>query len=67
MIKHTTFKSFDEFLTNGGLIVNSKEDFGNIPNDVFDKHVQKETKFLTWESMIEEAATGEYVAKQLGF
>jgi hypothetical protein len=66
MRKHTSSNSFEEFLTQGGFVVNSADDFKNIPDEDFDAHVQKLTRFENWQSMIEEA-TGEYVAKQLGF
>lgn len=66
MIKYTTVSSFEEFLEKGGFVVNTPEDFANIPDDVFDAHVIKETRFDSWQNMMEEA-TGAYVAKQLGF
>lgn len=66
MRKHTSVGSFTQFLEIGGFIVNSPEDFKNIPDAIFDVHVQKETSFKSWNAMLEEA-TGEYVAKELGF
>ncbi|MNH75605.1 hypothetical protein D3C73_278490 [compost metagenome] len=66
MAKYTSRRSFDDFLTYGGFIVNSQEGFEAIPDDEFDAYVKKETKFDSWEEM-QETAMGEYVAKQLGF
>lgn len=66
MNKHTSFTNFNDFLVAGGFIVNSAEDFKAIPDDEFDEYIQKSTKFTSWSQMQEEA-TGEYVARQLGF
>lgn len=66
MNKHTSFTNFNDFLVAGGFIVKSAEDFKAIPDDEFDEYIQKSTKFTSWSQMQEEA-TGEYVARQLGF
>lgn len=66
MQKYTDFSSFDELLEKGGFVVNSQEDFEKIPDDVFDEHISKNTKFSTWGDMLDNA-TENYVAKKLGF
>jgi hypothetical protein len=66
MRKHTSANNFQEFLDTGGFTLHALEYFSNMPDDVFDEYVRKESRFANWQSMIEEA-TGEYVAEQLGF
>lgn len=65
MRKHTSFSSFDELLEAGGFQVESQEDFEEIPDEVFDKHIAKTTRFKSWEDMLQEA-TSNYVSKTLG-
>lgn len=66
MSKNTQFISFDELLKAGNFDVNSTEDFEAIPDDVFDKHIAKHTKFNDWKDMLNAAST-DYAAKKLGF
>lgn len=66
MSQNTQFNSFDEFLEAGSFVVSSTEDFEAIPNNVFDKHVVKYTKFSNWKDMLNTAAT-DYTAKKLRF
>lgn len=61
---HTNVSSFDEFLKAGGYQVNSKEDFEAIPDDEFDAYVRENTKFTSWQDMLQ-AAVRDYVAKKL--
>lgn len=66
MRKHTNFSTFDEFLNDGNFVVNSEEDFENIPDVDMDNHVRKSTKFSSWEEMLT-TASEEYTLKKLGF
>lgn len=66
MSKYTDFSSFEELLEKGGFVVNSQEDFENIPDDEFDQHIHKNTKFDKWEDMLGKAMEL-YVASQLKF
>lgn len=66
MRKHTQVSSFEEFLKAGNFVVNSKEDFEAIPDDVFDAYVVKATSFSSWKEM-QEIAVKDYLAEQLGF
>ncbi len=66
MKKYTDFSSFEELLSAGGFIVNSEDDFKNIPDDQFDQHISKTTKFDSWEDMQSTAATV-YMADRLKF
>lgn len=64
MAKYTNLKAFEELLSLGGYIVNSKEDFEAIPEDEFDKLISENTKFSSWEEMYTKAAE-EYVVSKL--
>lgn len=66
MLKHTSFSSMDELLKAGGYIIESQEDFKNIPDSEFDKHIAATTNFRNWEEMLSEA-TAQYAAGKLGF
>ena len=66
MRKYTHYNSFDELLDGGGFVVNNSDDFDAIPDDVFDKHISANTRFNTWQDMMEKAAT-EYALRKLGF
>jgi len=55
MIKHSSFKSFDEFVENGNFQVKTIEDIGIIPEELFDRHVERRTNFSNWKSMLETA------------
>nr|WP_325176784.1 hypothetical protein [Paenibacillus alkalitolerans] len=55
MIKHSSFKSFEEFVENGNFQVKTIEDVGNIPDELFDRHVDRKTDFSNWKSMLETA------------
>jgi hypothetical protein len=60
--KHSSFKSFGEFLEKGSFQVKTQEDINNIQNELFDRHVVRETDFANWKSMLD-TATMEYVGK----
>ncbi|MFC5704103.1 hypothetical protein ACFPVX_22675 [Cohnella faecalis] len=62
MSKHSGFKSFEEFLEKGNFQVRTQEDVKNIPDELFDRHVARETGFANWEAMLA-AATAEYAGK----
>ncbi|WP_331463459.1 MULTISPECIES: hypothetical protein [Lachnospiraceae] len=66
MKKYTSFSSMDELLNAGGFKVESQEDFKNIPEDEFDKHIATSTNFSTWKDMLGKASQ-QYAAKKLGF
>jgi hypothetical protein len=55
MSKHSSFKSFAEFLVKGNFQVKTQEDIDNIPDELFDRHVARETDFADWKSMLERA------------
>lgn len=66
MKKYTSFNSFSEFLEAGKFNVTSQTDFENIPNDKFNQHISKTTKFSNWNEMLNEAGN-QYVCEKLNF
>ncbi|MCZ8515457.1 hypothetical protein O9H85_24225 [Paenibacillus filicis] len=62
MSKHSSFKSFGEFIEKGNFQVKIQEDINNIPDELFDRHVVRETDFANWKSMLD-TATMEYAGK----
>ena len=66
MSKYTSFHSFDELLESGGFVVNTQADFEAIPDEIFDQHIAKYTKFSSWQDMMTQAGK-EYALKKLGF
>ncbi|MFD0672178.1 hypothetical protein [Cohnella sp. GCM10027633] len=62
MSKHSNVKSFAEFLQKGNFQVQVQEDVANIPDELFDRHVARETKFADWKTMLE-TANAEYKSK----
>jgi hypothetical protein len=55
MSQHTNSKSFAEFLQKGNFQVQVQEDVANIPDELFDRHVARDTKFANWKSMLDKA------------
>ena len=63
MSKHSSFKSFGEFVQKGNFQIKTQEDISNIPDELFNRHVVRETDFADWKSMLD-TATMEYAGKQ---
>ncbi len=55
MKKYTNFDSFGAFLEQGNFQVETHEDIAKIPDELFDRHISRETKFEDWASMLETA------------
>jgi elongation factor P--beta-lysine ligase len=62
MRKHSNSKSFAEFLEKGNFQVETEEDVNNIPDELFDRHIERETDFNSWKSMLD-TANAEYEGK----
>lgn len=62
MKKHSKMNSFAEFLTKGNFQVETREDILNIPDELFDRHIARETDFANWHTMLE-TATKEFGEK----
>ncbi len=66
MRKYTSYSSIYTFIEAGGFSVKSQKDFEAIPQDDLDKYVSSNTKFNTWQNMLDEA-TSQYAIKKLVF
>ena len=62
--KNTKFSSMDEMFEKSGFAVNSQKDFEKIPNDVWDKFISDNSKFGSWQDMLN-AAGIEWAQRQL--
>lgn len=63
MREHSNSDSFGHFLEKGNFQVRVQEDIANIPDELFDRHVARDTKFADWQSMLKQA-TLEYGRKK---
>lgn len=59
MSKHSSYHSFGAFLEKGNFQAVTQEDIRNIPDELFDRHVVRETDFANWDSMLN-AANSDY-------
>ncbi|MEC0238307.1 hypothetical protein P4H66_00285 [Paenibacillus dokdonensis] len=57
MSQHSSCKSFEEFLEKGNFQVSTREDIDNLPEELFDRHVARETDFPNWVSMLDAATS----------
>ncbi|GIP30218.1 hypothetical protein J23TS9_53480 [Paenibacillus sp. J23TS9] len=57
MRQHSSSKSFEEFLEKGNFQVSTREDIDNLPEELFDRHVARETDFPNWASMLDTATS----------
>ncbi|RED63979.1 hypothetical protein DFP95_103220 [Cohnella lupini] len=64
MSKHSSFKSFEEFLQKGNFAAKTHEEIDNLHGELFDRHVVRETSFDNWQAMLD-SAKSEYAAKPL--
>lgn len=55
MKQYSVFNSFDAFVEDGNFQVKSMEDIDKIPEELFDRHVDRKTDFPNWKSMLEAA------------
>ncbi|WP_438448127.1 hypothetical protein [Gorillibacterium sp. sgz5001074] len=63
MSRHSSYDSFDAFLEKGNFQAKTHEDIAKIPDELFDRHIARETDFPDWKSMLN-AATQEYGRQQ---
>jgi hypothetical protein len=66
MRRYTDYGTISDFLDNCGYPANTTEEFSAIPDAEFDKYVAANTRFSTWEKMLEKA-TDDYIVKKLDF
>ena len=55
MRKYTRYRSFEKFLQGGKMQISSQQDFEDLPEEIMDAHVQKNTRFRSWKEMIDTA------------
>lgn len=64
MRKYTDYKTFAKFLTGGKFNITCQKDFEELPEDLMDKHVSKNTQFKTWQEMLDFATDKYIISKQ---
>lgn len=64
MNEYTSYNDFYKFLEDGGFKVETAEDFDRIPENKLNEYVKRQTKFTSWNEMLENAS-GEYLENQL--
>ncbi|QAY68475.1 hypothetical protein [Paenibacillus protaetiae] len=55
MAKHSNMGSFAEFMEKGNFQADTLEEIHNIPDELFDRHVARETEFANWQAMLDTA------------
>ncbi|MBD2846558.1 hypothetical protein IDH44_15265 [Paenibacillus sp. IB182496] len=55
MRKHSRFNSFREFQENGNFQADTLQDIEKISGELFDRHIDRETDFPNWKTMLESA------------
>jgi len=63
MSKYSSLDSFAEFLKKGNFQADTLEDIQNVEGELFDRHVNRETNFSDWKSMLDKA-NEEYTHKK---
>ncbi|MEK3884334.1 hypothetical protein [Paenibacillus sp. PL2-23] len=63
MKKHSRFNSFQEFMDKGNFQAESLQDIEKITGELFDRHIDRETDFPDWKTMLE-TANMEFERKQ---
>lgn len=64
MRKYTNYKTFAKFLSGGKFNITCQKDFEELPEDLMDKHVSKNTQFKTWQEMLDFATDKYIISKQ---
>ena len=64
MRKYTNYKTFAKFLTGGRFNITCLIDFEELPEDLMDKHVSKNTQFKTWQETLDFATDKYIISKQ---
>jgi hypothetical protein len=65
MRRYTNFDSIDALIKAGCFKVETMDDLSAIPDDLWDAHIAKTTRFANWQEMME-GAGAEWAKKQLG-
>lgn len=62
---HTRFATFEEMARVSGFKIEKQEDFAAIPDDQWDGFVRSESRFGSWEEMLQHAGEA-WAARKLG-
>lgn len=62
MRKYTRFRNFGKFLDGGRFNIKSQQDFEDLPEELMDAHVAKNTQFASWQEMLN-FATDRYIIR----
>ena len=60
MRKYTKYKNFTKFLNGGKFNITCQKDFEDLPEEIMDRHVAKNTSFKSWQEMLD-FATDRYI------
>ncbi len=63
MRKYTKYKNFAKFLSGGKFTITCQQDFEDLPEELMDAHVAKNTQFKSWQEMLD-FATDKYILRQ---
>jgi hypothetical protein len=66
MQRYTNYATMDALIDAGGFKVESMDDFKNIPDQEWDEHIARTTRFANWQEMMDKAGV-EWTEKKLGF
>ena len=55
MKKHSKFNSFQEFQEKGNFQADTLQDIEKLSGELFDRHIDRETDFPDWKTMLETA------------
>lgn len=55
MSKYSRCASFDELMEKGSFQAKTHEDIANIPEELLERHIARETEFPNWKAMLETA------------
>ena len=65
MQRYTNYATMEALIEAGGFKVETTDDFKAIPDQEWDEHIAKTTRFANWQEMMEQASA-EWAKKQLG-
>lgn len=63
MRRYTKYKTFAKFLTGGKFNITCQKDFEDLPEELMDRHVAKNTQFKSWQEMLD-FATDRYIMRR---
>lgn len=55
--KHTAFDNYENWLSNGGFVFETQEEYNNLDETALDSYVRDSTCFQSWKEMLDAAAS----------